>query len=112
MSCVLYVQTGHTYPGRSYYAQLRIDALGAESAGERLASLLGDAPSVRPVVSLLIERTHGNPFFLEESVRTLIEQGALAGERGAHRLVDDLADIRVPPIVQAILASRIDRLSI
>ena len=59
---------------------------------------------------LLIERTEGNPFFLEENVRTLVETGALVGERGAYRLVQDLHTLHMPPTVQAVLAARIDRL--
>ena len=100
----------HTWGNRGYYTQLRIDPLGQESAEELLTALLGDDPSVRALYPLLIGRTDGNPFFLEESVRTLVEQRSLIGERGAYRLVHDLAALRVPPTVQAILAARIDRL--
>jgi predicted ATPase len=59
----------------------------------------------------LIARTEGNPFFLEESVRALIDTGSLAGERGAYRLAQPLPAIQVPATVQAVLAARIDRLS-
>jgi tetratricopeptide (TPR) repeat protein len=57
-----------------------------------------------------IARTEGNPFFLEESVRTLVESGVLVGTRGAYRLAQPLATIQVPATVQAVLAARIDRL--
>jgi tetratricopeptide (TPR) repeat protein len=72
--------------------------------------LLGDDTSLIPLKQLLIERTAGNPFFLEESVRTLAETGVLVGERGAYRLVQSLTAIQVPATVQAVLAARIDRL--
>src|SRR5262249_26573290 len=52
----------------------------------------------------------GNPFFLEESVRALVETRALVGERGAYRLARAADHVRVPPTVQALLAARIDRL--
>jgi predicted ATPase len=58
-----------------------------------------------------IERTEGNPFFLEESVHTLVETQELVGEPGAYRLLQDLPTIEVPATVQAVLAARIDRLS-
>jgi tetratricopeptide (TPR) repeat protein len=58
----------------------------------------------------LIARTEGNPFFLEESVRTLVETGVLVGEPGAYRLGQALPTIQVPATVQAVLAARIDRL--
>src|SRR5207249_9668609 len=58
----------------------------------------------------LIARTEGNPFFLEESVRALVETGVLVGERGAYRLEHALQSLQVPATVQAVLAARIDRL--
>jgi predicted ATPase len=75
-----------------------------------LHALLGDDPSLVPLTQLLIVRTEGNPFFLEESVRTLVETGVLVGEPGAYRLVQTLPSLQVPATVQAILAARIDRL--
>jgi predicted ATPase/class 3 adenylate cyclase len=100
----------HEWGNRGYYTQLRIDSLGEASADELLAGLLGDDASLDGLRALLVERTEGNPFFLEESVRSLVETGALAGERGAFRLPMPLATIRVPATVQAVLAARIDRL--
>src|SRR5262249_383214 len=52
-----------------------------------------------------------NPFFLEESVRTLIETQVLAGERGAYRLGKAVQSLHIPTTAQAILAARIDRLA-
>jgi predicted ATPase len=80
------------------------------SADELLQALVGDDPSLAPLTRLLIARTEGNPFFLEESVRTLAETGALAGAPGAYRLAQALPTIQVPATVQAVLAARIDRL--
>src|SRR5712692_7268758 len=100
----------HSWGGKTYYTQLRIDPLPAESADELLAALLGSDASVQPLKALLIERTEGNPFFLEESVRTLVESQALLGERGAYRVAKPLATMQVPASVQAVLAARIDRL--
>jgi DNA-binding SARP family transcriptional activator len=98
----------HAWMTRTHYSRLRLDALSAESARELLNSLLGDDPSLAPLKHVLIRR--GNPFFLEETVRTLIETEALAGERGHHRLVRPIQAIQVPATVQAMLAERIDRL--
>jgi class 3 adenylate cyclase/tetratricopeptide (TPR) repeat protein len=100
----------HGWGSKSYYTQLRIDPLPPASAEELLRALLGDDPGVEPLKRLLIARTQGNPFFLEESVRTLVETQVLIGERGAYHLAKALPDIQVPATVQAILAARIDRL--
>jgi class 3 adenylate cyclase/tetratricopeptide (TPR) repeat protein len=100
----------HGWTGKTYYRQLRIDPLPPESAVELLQALVGDGAELLPLKGLLIERTEGNPFFLEESVRTLVETGALAGERGAYHLIKDAQAIQVPATVQALLAGRVDRL--
>jgi class 3 adenylate cyclase/tetratricopeptide (TPR) repeat protein len=100
----------HGWGSKTYYTQLRLDPLPPASAELLLQALLGDDGSLVPLKHLLIERTEGNPFFLEESVRTLVEAQVLVGERGACRLVQSLSSIQVPATVQAVLAARIDRL--
>ncbi|HXJ77208.1 MAG TPA: AAA family ATPase [Candidatus Methylomirabilis sp.] len=99
----------HGWVSKTYYSQLRLDALPPESAGQLLDALLGDDPVLSPLKQLLVRR--GNPFFIEESIRTLTETGALDGERGAYRLARPIQAIEVPATVQVILAARIDRLS-
>jgi class 3 adenylate cyclase/tetratricopeptide (TPR) repeat protein len=99
-----------SWGSKTYYAQLRIDPLPAESAEELLLGLLGGGEEQHALRRTLIQRTEGNPFFLEESVRSLVESGILTGERGNYRLQAPLASIQVPGRVQAVLAARIDRL--
>ena len=101
----------HAWSSKTYYSQIHLNILAPESASALLQGLLGDDPSMAQVKVLLSELTGGNPLFLEESVRTLVETGTLMGERGAYRLARPLSSIQVPSTVQAILASRIDRLS-
>jgi class 3 adenylate cyclase/tetratricopeptide (TPR) repeat protein len=98
----------HGWGRKTYYSQLRLDALPPESTSELLSALLGDDPPLEPLKRLLVKR--GNPFFIEENIRTLVETGALTGERGAHRLTRSIQAIEVPATVQVILAARIDRL--
>ena len=100
----------HGWGSRTYYRQLRVDPLLPESAEELLGALLGNDPALQPLKRLLIERTEGNPFFLEESVKTLVETSVLAGERGAYRVAKAGQSFQIPATAQAILASRIDRL--
>jgi tetratricopeptide (TPR) repeat protein len=98
----------HGWAARSHYTQRRIDPLPPQNAGEVLRDLLGDHPSLARLRELLLKR--GNPFFLEETVRTLVETGSLEGARGTYRLVRPLQALQIPPTVQAILTARIDRL--
>jgi class 3 adenylate cyclase/tetratricopeptide (TPR) repeat protein len=102
---------GHGWGGKTYYRQLRVDSLSAASADQLLGPLLGHDPSIAALKPFLIARTEGNPFFLEESVRSLVETGALAGEPGAYRLMKSPETLNIPATVQAILAARIDRLA-
>ena len=101
----------HAWAGKTYYRQLRIDPLLPESAEELLESFLGTAAELAPLKRLLIERTEGNPFFLEETVHTMVETKTLVGERGRYRLAQPVQTVQVPATVQAVLAARIDRLS-
>jgi class 3 adenylate cyclase/tetratricopeptide (TPR) repeat protein len=100
----------HNWANKTYYTQLRVDQLSRASAEELLDVILGPDTGLGPVRDLLIDQAEGNPFFIEESVRTLVETSALIGERGAYRLARAPKSIQVPPTVQAILAARIDRL--
>jgi class 3 adenylate cyclase/tetratricopeptide (TPR) repeat protein len=90
--------------------ELVIDTLPRQRTEELLDVLLGGDASLRPLRALLIERTEGNPFYLEESVRSLAESGSLGGRPGAHRLVKPVDARAIAPSVRAVLAARIDRL--
>jgi class 3 adenylate cyclase/tetratricopeptide (TPR) repeat protein len=96
---------------KSYYRQISLLPLGPEAIRALLADLLGGNPSLNGLPAVISERTTGNPFFIEEVVRTLVESGNLEGGRGAYRLVRPVDDATVPPTVSAVLAARIDRLS-
>src|SRR5215470_2291096 len=99
----------HEWGSRTHYTQLRLDPLGRDSAAEMLSALLGDQRELEPLKRLIAARTEGNPFFVEEMVQALFEQGVIE-RSGKVTLKQSLGDIRVPPTVQALLASRIDRL--
>jgi class 3 adenylate cyclase len=99
----------HQWNSKTYYTQLRLDPLGKERAKEMLQSLLGDSAELVPLKRLIMEKTEGNPFFMEETVQVLLDEGALA-RNGTVKLTKSLSELRIPPTVQAILAARIDHL--
>src|SRR5216684_1284716 len=99
----------HEWGNRTCYTQLRLDPLGGQSVDEMLHALLGGDASLQSLKRLIIEKTQGNPFFMEEIVRALVEQGVLV-RNGATKLTKPLTEIHVPPTVHGILASRIDAL--
>jgi len=126
----------HEWGNRTYYNQLRLDPLGRESAEEMLNVLLGTLPAASsstplpdqgeigerdnarrvrvsddlgPLKRLIIERTEGNPFFMEEIVQALLDEGALVRD-GEVKLTKPLGELKLPLTVQAMLSARIDRL--
>ncbi|MFQ5972606.1 MAG: AAA family ATPase, partial [Alphaproteobacteria bacterium] len=102
----------HGWAGMTYYNHCRVDPLPPEAACELLEALLGGDSSLAQLKPGLIRRTEGNPFFLEECVRSLVESEAITGERGAYRLSGDVSALDAPATVHDVLAARIDRLSI
>jgi class 3 adenylate cyclase/tetratricopeptide (TPR) repeat protein len=100
----------HAWGSKTYYTQLRIDPLPPTSAEELLTALVGHDGTIEPLKRVLIERTEGNPFFLEESVQILVEAKVLVGDRGAYRMTKVPEVWQIPATTQAILAARIDRL--
>src|SRR5262249_22921696 len=86
-----------------------LSPLGAEAARELLDELLGSQGAVSGLAASILERTGGNPFFTEEVVQALVGAGNLVGERGAYRLATPVEALALPATVQALLASRVDR---
>jgi class 3 adenylate cyclase/tetratricopeptide (TPR) repeat protein len=99
----------HDWGSKTYYTQLRLDPLAQENAAEMLQSLIGDSADLDQLKRLIIEKTEGNPFFIEEMVQTLFEDGALT-RNGSVSLASPLSELKIPTTVQGILAARIDRL--
>ena len=94
----------------SNYRQIALAPLGAEAVEELLSGLLGTHPSLDGLAEPVLQRTQGNPFFIEELVRSFVENGSLEGEPGFYRLVRAVDEDAIPASVQIILAARIDRL--
>ncbi|MCT9824894.1 adenylate/guanylate cyclase domain-containing protein [Pseudomonas veronii] len=93
-------------------SQLRLEPLGPVEAQALLATLLGDDPSLTPLKQLVMDKTEGNPFFMEEVVQTLLEEKSLLGEPGHYRIEQTPAALHIPTTVQGVLAARIDRLPV
>jgi class 3 adenylate cyclase/tetratricopeptide (TPR) repeat protein len=98
------------WTGPPDYHQISLEPLGPAGTAELLRDLAGEDPSLDGLAELIHERTDGNPFFIEEIVRALVEAGNLEGARGAYRLARPVEDSGVPASVQTVLAARIDRL--
>ncbi|RKU01119.1 hypothetical protein C7H84_22895 [Burkholderia sp. Nafp2/4-1b] len=96
----------------AHWSKIRLEPLGRADAQGLLAALLGEDRSLAPLKQLILEKTEGNPFFIEEVVQTLVEEQSLLGEAGRYRVVETPATLHIPTTVQGVLAARIDRLPI
>jgi class 3 adenylate cyclase/tetratricopeptide (TPR) repeat protein len=99
----------HPWGSKTYYTQLRLDPLRNDSADEMLSAMLGDGKDLMALKGLIIEKAEGTPFFMEEMVQVLFDEGALV-RNGTVKLIRSPSQLKIPPTVQGILASRIDRL--
>jgi class 3 adenylate cyclase/tetratricopeptide (TPR) repeat protein len=101
----------HGWASKTYYTQVRIDPLIPDMAGEMLNALVGTDIGLEPLKRFLIEKTGGIPFFLEESVRALVETGDLSGKPAGYHATQSISDLKIPATIEALLTSRIDRLA-
>jgi len=106
----------HSWGGKPHYRAMEIGPLPPARAGALLNALLGEDAGAATLKPALVARTEGNPMFLEESIRMLVEAGTLQGTHGGYRLGraglpgGDAGGFGIPPTIQGILAGRIDRL--
>ena len=101
----------HAWGSKTYYTQLRLTPLDSQEVGELLTFLLGTDESLNRLKQLILDRTDGTPFFIEEVVQTLVEEGILLGQRGQYRVQTMPTELHISPTVQGVLAARIDRLT-
>src|SRR5262245_62207569 len=122
----------HEWGQKTYYTQLRLAPLGRAEAEEFLDELLGEYRSPLPgwerdrvrvmesdlhaLKQLILDKTQGTPFFMEEVVQTLVEDGTLTGAPGHYQLRQHASTrhgptLHLPLTVQGVLAARIDRLA-
>jgi class 3 adenylate cyclase/tetratricopeptide (TPR) repeat protein len=99
----------HKWGGKSFLTAINLDRLEPKAAHDLVQGLVGDAnPDLR---ALIVDRTDGTPLFIEETVRTLVESGALRLRSGGYELTRQIPEIRIPETVQLVIAARIDSLS-
>jgi len=97
-----------SWTGKAYYHQLALRPLLPEASEELLQSLLGDDPSLSGAMQMLVERTRGYPFFIEEAVRWLAMNHLLTGKPCAYRLVRPLETHAMPATIESAVAGRLE----
>ena len=100
----------HRWSEVPWFIERWLGPLGSAQMEQLAHSLLGDDASLLPIRKALLERAGGNPFFFEQLVLTLIDEGLVLGSPGAYRSASDAAALRVPPSIMAVIGARVDRL--
>jgi len=97
-------------PGGRAVDVIELDPLDDEESRALVDELLGRAELPAALSERILETAEGNPLFLGEMLRMLVDEGALRREQDRWVAAGDLADVEVPPTIQALLAARIERL--
>ena len=96
--------------GKQNATALSIAPLSSADAADLMSSLLGDVQVPKDVRERVLASAEGNPFYLEEMLNMLIEEGALERRNGGWISTDRLADVSIPDSVHGVIAARIDLL--
>jgi class 3 adenylate cyclase/tetratricopeptide (TPR) repeat protein len=100
----------HSLGERSYYNRLALGHL-ARGESEFLAEGMLQVPSLpQQVKQLITSKAEGNPFFIEEVTKSLLESGILSKTNGTYSVGRPIEEVRIPDTIQEIILSRIDRL--
>ncbi len=95
---------------RTYATRLHLDALRPEQSNSLLEAMLQVSSLPSQLQHLITGKAEGNPFYIEEVTRALLEMGALERSNGSYTLARPLDQIHIPNTIQEVILSRIDRL--
>jgi len=98
------------WTSKTYYSQIRVDELTLETSAEMVQAILKEGKAAKDLTQLILDRAVGNPLFMEEFTRTLLERGYIERKNGNYVLTVKPSDMQVPETVQGIIAARMDRL--
>ena len=100
----------HPWESKSHYNRVGLGQLTPESSADLIRSILPDGEAVNQLEGFILERTSGNPLFMEELIHTLLENGSIRCAEGRCLLLKDATEIQVPDTIEGIIAARMDRL--
>lgn len=109
---VLLYRPEYTNPwtSKSYYSQIQLDELSPQTSCEMVEAIFGEGKPADELKELILSRSAGNPLFIEELTRTLMDQGYIQRRNGQHVLTAKPSDVQMPGTVQGIIGARMDRL--
>jgi class 3 adenylate cyclase/pimeloyl-ACP methyl ester carboxylesterase len=113
MLVLLTYRPGYAPPfgDQTYYTRITLHVLPGEQTAAMMEGVLQTPDIPRPVVDLVARRAEGNPLFIEELSKALVEDGTLARINGGFQLARNLDDVAIPDTIQGVIMARIDRLA-
>jgi class 3 adenylate cyclase/tetratricopeptide (TPR) repeat protein len=101
----------HTWGAKSYHSQLNLHRLSNRESLEMAAHILGTKEIERALENLVLEKTEGVPFFIEEFIKSLHDIKAIERKGSGYHLAKDIQDVTIPSTIQDVIMARVDSLS-
>jgi class 3 adenylate cyclase/tetratricopeptide (TPR) repeat protein len=101
----------HTWGGRSYHSQITLNRFSNRESLALVSHILKTEAMDQDLEQLILEKTEGVPFFIEEFVRSLLEQKSIEKRKDRYHLLKDIEGVMVPSTVQEVITARIDTLA-
>lgn len=93
-----------------YYVEITLEPLNEKIGETLIANMLNVSPGHHAIFGQIVRRASGNPFFIEEVVRSLIDEGAVVLRNGKFEVTEKIDTIAIPHTIHDVLMARIDRL--
>jgi tetratricopeptide (TPR) repeat protein len=100
----------HQWESKSYFSRIGLDQLSGNASAELMQAILEDGNVDPELRDLILNRTSGNPLFIEEMTQTLLENGSIQMKDTRYTLVGNHFDTNVPATIHGVIAARMDRL--
>jgi class 3 adenylate cyclase/predicted ATPase len=97
---------------REWYTEIRLDPLDARATRHLVNNLFKQGEIPRATQTLIEEKAHGNPFYLEEVVRSFVDEGAVEYRDGSFHATDKIRSVVIPGTVHEVIMARVDRLDL
>jgi len=99
-----------TWGGRSYHSQVTLNRLSNRESLAMVTYLLGTEEIETELEELVLEKTEGVPFFIEELIKSLKDLGIIERKNGAYYLAKDIREVTIPSTIQDVIMARADSL--
>lgn len=100
----------HTWSSNSYYTHVGIPQMSSHTGAELVQAILEEGDVAPELRELILDRSSGNPLFVEELTHSLLENGSIVRQDSQYVLIRQATTVEVPDTIQGIIAARIDRL--